>query len=276
MTSSFNSLKPLQGRTVVAACSESKLEELAAGLQGLGAKVLPFPVIELRPLEDTRLVDRAIESLHEYEWIIFTSVHGVRFFLQRLRAVAREQQAIPNICAIGPATAKALVESGYTVALVPEKFAAEGIIEALETRVGGLGVLAGCRILIPRAKEGRDLLPNALLAAGALVDVVPCYQNARPDPDENILNQLRTVNPDMFVFTSSSAVRNMIDILGYEDGKRMLLKMVVAVLGPITGSTVESYGKFAEIIPRESTVASLLNEICIYCSRNHSTVDRQQ
>lgn len=276
MASSFNSLKPLQGRTVVTACSESKLEELAAGLQGLGATVLPFPVIDLRPLEDTRLVDRAIESLHEYEWIIFTSVHGVRFFLQRLRTVTREQQPLPNICAIGPATAKAVLESGYAVALVPEKFVAEGIIEALETRTGGLGVLAGCRILIPRAKEGREILPKALLAAGALVDVVPCYQNVRPEPDEGILNRLRMADPDMLVFTSSSAVRNMIDIVGYEDGKRMLLKTVVAVLGPITGSTVESYGKCAEIVPRESTVASLLKEICIYCSRNHSTVDRQQ
>jgi uroporphyrinogen-III synthase len=68
----------------------------------------------------------------------------------------------------------------------------------------------------------------------------------------------------------------MIDILGHEDGKSMLLKTVVAVLGPVTGNTLESFGKRAEIVPRESSIASLLKEICIYCSRTRSTVDRQQ
>ncbi len=275
MSSAPNPSKPLLNRTAVVACSDKKLAELKAGLEALGARVLPFPVIEAREIQDTRLLDQALSSLDEYSWMIFTSAYGVTFFLRRLldQGVGGK---IPKICAIGPATAKAVMEFGYEVALVPEQFVAEGIIQALSEFSGGLASLAGHRILIPRAKEGRDVLPEALRESGALVDVVPCYETVQAELEEGLIETIRASRPDLAVFTSSSAVRNTIDILGAADGTIMLRESVVAALGPITRSTAESFGKSPEIVPKKSTIASLLEEICKYYNRNNSIVDRRQ
>ncbi len=276
MDSSFDPHKPLLGLTAAIACSKTKLEELSGGLEQLGARVLPVPVIELQALEDTSLLDKAIKSLNTYDWIVFTSAHGVRFFLQHLGLRHSRFTPLPKICAIGPGTARALNEAGYAVSLIPEAFIAEGVVDSLKKYAGGCHPLSGQHFLIPRAREGRDVIPAALNAAGAQVDVVPCYRNVKPQTDEDLIVRLKGMPPDLFVFTSSSTVRNMIDILGPEDGNSILLKTVVAVLGPVTGGTLESFGKRAEIVPGESTIASLLKEICAYFIRNHSTVDRQQ
>jgi uroporphyrinogen III methyltransferase/synthase len=240
--------------------------ELVSGLAAMGANVLPLPVIEARPIEDTHLLDKALASLPEYAWIIFTSAYGVRFFMQRLSA-SRLNPNMPKMCAVGPATASEIREFGYEAALIPRQFVAEGVLEALGKYHGGLQHLAGRRILLPRAKEARELLPEALTAAGAEVDVVPCYQTVRAEIDQDVLRQLRVKRPDLIIFTSSSTIRNMIDILGREEGKRMLLESPVAVLGPVTGRTAESFGKCAEIVPGENTVAALLEAIRDYYSR---------
>jgi uroporphyrinogen III methyltransferase/synthase len=278
MSSSLNPLQPLLNRTVLIACSEKKTADLTAGLEALGAHVMRLPVMELRPIEDAHLLDRALASLREYSWIIFTSSYGAQFFMQHLkkRERLRDWSGMPKICAIGPATAEAVKDFGREVALIPEQFVAEGVLAALENFSGGLHSLAGQRFLIPRAEEARDLLPSALAASGAHVDVIPCYRNIRANPDPGLIRKLQKAKPDLIVFTSSSAVRNMVDILGPEDGKRMLLESVVAVLGPITGTTAASFGKRAEILPGQSTIASLIEEIRRYYSRNHSTADNRQ
>ena len=260
------SQKPLRNRTILVACSAAKMVELTARLQEAGGEVLPFPVIEVQELEDKQPLDQAIASLHEYSWVIFTSVHGVRYFMRWLNdhAARGAIAPMPKICAIGPATAGALAEFGHMAALVPEQFVAEGVLESLAQCSGGLSGLSGQRILLPRAQEGRELLSDALRAAGARVDVVPCYRTVEAAIDESRIRQVRDTRPDLIVFTSSSTVRNMVDILGQEDGKKKLLESFVAVLGPVTGRTLESFGKRADIIPRENTIASLVEEICAY------------
>lgn len=237
----------------------------------MGANVLPFPVIKMQELTDRHLLDQALESLTAYSWVVFTSVYGVNFFMRHLQqsGITGSPSEFPRICAIGPATAKAVRDAGYEVELVPEQFVAEGIVEALAKYSGGLEALVGQRILLPRAREARDVLPGALAASGIRVDVVPCYENVRPEFDEGALERIRAARPDLILFTSSSTVRNMIDILGQEEGKRMLLESVVGVLGMITGSTAESLGKRAEIVPRESTIASLLEAVHEYYTRKN-------
>lgn len=259
-----NANKPLRGRTILVACSASKMVELTARLEEAGGRVLPFPVIEVREMEDHGMLDRALAQLEEYAWIIFTSGHAVAFFMRRLNERKPAAARMPKICAIGPATARAVAGFGCEVALVPERFVAEGIVEALDKYAGGLGSLAGQRILIPRALEGREVIPEALAAAGALVDVVPCYRTVRAGLDEDAAWRIRQAKIDMIVFTSSSAVRGMMDSLGREDAQKLLLGSAVAVLGPVTGKTVEDFGKRAEIIPRASTIEALAREICSY------------
>jgi uroporphyrinogen III methyltransferase / synthase len=255
--------KPLQGLTILVACSAKKLAELVSGLRAMGGTVLPFPVIEAKEIEDMHLLDHSLESLREYDWILFTSAYGVRFFLQRLNeyAVDMTSRTMPKLCAIGPATAAELKEFGYDASLVPERFLAEGVLDALGKYHGGIQNLAGKRILLPRALNARELLPTALAKAGAWVDVIPCYQTVRGQIDADVLLQLRKKDPDLIVFTSSSTISNLFETLGLEAGKQLLHHSTVAVLGPVTGNTAQSFGKSPEIIPKENTVASLIEAI---------------
>jgi uroporphyrinogen III methyltransferase / synthase len=258
--------KPLQDLTILVACSVKKMAEFVSGLHAMGATVLPFPVIEAKAIDDTKLLDRSLESLSEYDWILFTSAYGVRFFMQRLneRAVDGISRTMPRLCAIGPATAAELKEFGYDASLIAERFLAEGVLDALTKYHGGIQNMAGKRILLPRALKARELLPTALAEAGAQVDVIPCYQTVQGQIDPDVLLRLKNKDPDLIVFTSSSTISYLFETLGLEVGKRLLSHSTVAVLGPVIANTAKSYGKSPEIIPSESTAAALIEAIGRY------------
>lgn len=267
--STNSSFKQPFNRTVLLVCSGKKIGELKMRLEEMGCSVLPLPVIEAHEIQDKSLLDKAISSLQQYTWIIFTSGYGVTYFTQRLRELVPGDPSgnMPKICAIGPATAKVLTEGGFSTTLIPEQFVAEGVIQSLERYHGGLEHLAGCSILLPRAEDARDVLPDTLRAAGAHVDVVPCYRTVRATIDEHIIRQIRSRSPDLIVFTSSSTVRNLVGILGRKEGERILRESAVAVIGPITANTVASFGKHVDIIPVENTTAALIESIREYCSQ---------
>ncbi len=259
----------LKGKKILVACSAKKMSALVDGLRASGAKVLPLPIIEIRDIDDKSRLDQAIASLRQYSWIIFTSAHGVLYFSKRLdeRKINRDIFRDIKICAVGPATAKSLQERGFKTDLVPEVFVAEGIIESLKKFSGGLDKLAGKHILIPRAKEARNELPDALVSAGAHVDIAVCYQTVGAKMSENDIAAIKAEIPDMAVFTSSSTVKYTMEVLGPDAGKKLLEKSTVAALGPITAHTVESFGKQVEIIPKQSTIVALIRSIGEYYSR---------
>jgi uroporphyrinogen III methyltransferase/synthase len=261
--------KPLLNRTVLATCSAKKMPALASGIEAMGGTPLPFTVAETQELEDTRLLDQAVASLNKYAWIIFTSAYGVSFFMRRLNAlgIRISKKEMPKICAIGPATAAEVESAGFEVALIPRNFVAEGVVESMGEFLGGLSYIAGQRILIPRAKEAREIIPEALAKAGAIVDIAPCYQKVPAAPSAPLIDRIRNKRPDLIVFASSSGVRNLVDILGEPEGRTILSECTVAVLGPITAATVASFGKHAEILPEQNTIASLLEAISAYYSR---------
>jgi uroporphyrinogen III methyltransferase / synthase len=259
---------PLFDKLIVVASSPALCEKLVPGLRAMGASVTELRVITIRKMQDQSPVDAAIDRICDYEWIIFTSSYGVECFADRLeeRGFARLEGQLHNVCAVGPGTAATLERRGFAVALCPDNFVAEGILEALQRRHGGLRNLAGRRILIPRAKEARDVLPRRLAEAGILVDVVPCYETIRGDiPDEQV-EQLRSRRADLVIFTSSSAVNNFLSITGRESGLRFLGECPVAVLGPVTAEAVQAALRRPEIIPNENTVPSLLESIQSYFS----------
>jgi uroporphyrinogen III methyltransferase / synthase len=262
----FVASKPLINKTIFAACSSKKMADLTAGLEALGGTVVPLAVIEAKEIDDKRALDEALLSLGKYSWIIFTSAYGVAFFAKRFEElnIRQDRKVGPKICAVGPATARALKDCGFDTALVPEQYVAEGIIQALDRHCGGLRRLAGNRVLLPRALEARDVLPNALAGAGAQVDIVACYETLKTEMHETTLRQMYGMAPDLMVFTSSSTIKNLMAILGQEYGKKLLSNSRVAVLGPITAKTAESFGKHPEIVPKENTVASLLDAIRDY------------
>ncbi len=248
------------------ACSALKAEKLSTGLKKLGAEVYLFQAIEVRELPDQAILDSALMKLHQYAWIIFTSVHAVRAVARRMEALGLEgPSTIPGqVCAIGPATAAALEEAHFSVALVPKEHAAEGIVAALEAQPGGLRAFQGERVLLPRAREARDVLPDALTAAGADVDIIPCYETVVGRPDEKLVSQLGSGAPDLLVFTSSSTVSNFIEILGDDVARPVLSQACVAALGPIVAGTLESYGRKPDILPGASTIENLLESIAAF------------
>jgi len=260
---------PLARKRVLIACSDMKAEKLASGLTDLGADVTVFPVISMVPAADKAPLDNALDRLQEFAWIIFTSAYGVRYFLNRMaeRGMPVQRCDTAAICAVGPATAQALHETGKRVSLIPEKYDAEGILAALGKKHGGLHALEGLRILLPRAREARDLLPDTLRAHGALVDAVPCYENRMPQIRPDLVRAILARPPELVVFTSSSTVNNFLAILGIEEGRNMLARARVAALGPITCRTLAAHGKDAEIVPCESTIDSLLERIGEYFTR---------
>ncbi len=261
--------RALLRKTVLLVCSPLKAAPLAAGLQSMGAEVRPFQAISVRPAKDLAALDAALFSLDDYSWIIFTSAYAVVFFDRRMRelGVSADKFAHLRVCAVGPATAKKARESGIPVSLVPEEFVAEGVLQALEKKLGSLQELAGKRILMPRAKEAREILPAELAAAGATVDVAVCYETVQAEIDPDLVADVRNNPPDLIVFTSSSNVAHFAAILGAESARRLLTEATIAVLGPVTAKTVGSFGKQPEILPRENTIPSLIESIRTHFQR---------
>ncbi|HYK87139.1 MAG TPA: uroporphyrinogen-III synthase [Acidobacteriota bacterium] len=262
-TDSRTNPAPLEGKYVGVACSPMKFGPLMEALREMGAQVDPLDVIAIRELEDNSALDAALVNLDSYTWTIFTSSYAAVFFSRRVfaRGLEKELLKLRNVCAVGPGTADTLRKHGIEVTLIPEEFVAEGVLRALADRHGGLTGLAGAGILLPRAKEARDVLPRELRTAGARVDVVPCYETVEGRIHTEVLKRMRTHDPDLLIFTSSSTVRNFLSILGPEEGKRLICGAVVAALGPVTAGTVESSCKKAEIQPRENTIPSLLEAV---------------
>jgi uroporphyrinogen III methyltransferase/synthase len=263
MSNSFLDSLPLRDRTVVVAASPEKGETLKGELERMGATVLLARVSLIQAVEDTAPLDAALREVDQYRWVLFTSVHAVQFFCRRMADLGLEhlRAELKGVCAIGPATAARLTELRFRVSLVPDEFVSEGVLHALARVHGGMENLRGVRILLPRAREGRDLLPRELLAAGALVDVAPCYESVPYQLDEETRRQITGRPPDLLVFTSPSNVRNFVDAWGEIPGREILVSSTVAALGPVTSAAVLSYGKKADILPEANTIASLLDAI---------------
>ncbi len=260
---------PLRGKRVLIAASPQTAEKLSTWLEAWGARLVRLQVIDIHKILDPVALAQVLPSLGKYGWIIFTSSYGVRFFLEHLADNGFSSRDFGNsrICAVGPATAEAAKAQGLQVDLVPDEYVAEGVVRALVRRVEESGTLAGCRILLPRARQARDVIPRELAAAGAQVDILPCYETLQAEVDRSVISDILESAPELLVFTSSSNVSNFVAALGPENASRILKAGVVAVLGPASAQTVAGYGKQPEILPRENTVESLLQAVSDYFSR---------
>ena len=226
---------PLFGKRIVVTRDHRQAAELALPLEELGAEVIPLPCIEIRPPEDPEPLDHAIARLRTYDWLIFTSVNGVKYFLERLDASARDLRALSNvkICCIGPATAAAVEALHLKVDLIPQEYVAESLIEAFTEEH-----LSGRRILLPRAAVARDLVPKELERRGASVEVVEAYRTVAP---ANLIERAAEVlarRPHWITFGSSSAVKNLTQAAEAEAMKGVK----IASIGPITSQTVRECG----------------------------------
>jgi uroporphyrinogen III methyltransferase/synthase len=265
---SDSSEQPLAGRTIVITRARAQADEFAAELERLGARVVSCPTIEIVEPESYALLDEAIENLYGYDWLIFTSVNGVDYFLRRLEGRGHEVSELDElrVCAIGEATAFRLREARIHVDVIPEQFKAEGAYAALEAYVGGREGLERLNFLIPRAAIARDYLPKALEEAGARVDVVPAYRTVRPQTSERgrVEAMLAGGAIDCITFTSSSTVSNFAQLFDTTDLSQLLEGVTIACIGDITAATAAEYNLRTDILPNEYTIPALTRAIVDY------------
>ena len=252
--------RPLFGRRVVVTRARAQSGELSAALENLGAEVHEFPTIQISPPEDFGSLDAAIRDLDSFSLIVFTSVNGVEAFLKRLQHHGLDLRAVPRdmkVAAIGPATAERIVRAGLRVDLVPEEYRAEALIEALAT-----GSLLGERILIPRAKVAREILPERLREAGAEVVVVPAYESVPLlEGRQELSLRLQSGEIDCVTFTASSTVENFVGAFGAEEAARLLAQTRVACIGPITADTARKHGIRVDAEAGEYTIPGLVEAL---------------
>lgn len=249
-------VKPLAGQRIVVTRPPHQAPELAERLEALGATPVLFPTITIRPMADNGELDEAIGDLGRYDWVIFTSVNGVAIFFEQMADLELDAGIFDGVRvgAIGPATGDALADNGVTPDYIPEEFVAERIAE-------GLGDVSGLSILLPRAEIARKTLREMLVEQGAAVDEVATYQTLPAKPDSEALAALEDV--EIITFTSSSTVRNFIQLVGgREEATRLLQDATVACIGPITAGTVEEeLDMRAAIVADEYTMDGLVAAI---------------
>jgi uroporphyrinogen III methyltransferase/synthase len=225
--------RPLFGRRVVVTRARAQASGLAATLAALGADVVELPAIRVEPRLDSPEVREAVHAIHSYALICLTSPNGVRLLFQALDEAGFDARALANatVAAIGPGTARALAMRGIRADVVPERSIAEALVSSLESVD-----VRGRPVLVARAAEARDVLPEALRDRGAKVDVVALYETVAEDPEPAALEAARAA--DYVTFTSSSTVRNFMAAAG----DQLPQEARIVSIGPVTSDAARAVG----------------------------------
>jgi uroporphyrinogen III methyltransferase / synthase len=241
--------RPLHGRRVVVTRARAQASGFARTLRQLGAEVVELPAIRIESLVDSAEVRAAAAAIGEYALVCLTSPNGVRLLFDALAEAGTDARALAGatVAAIGPGTARELKARGIVADIVPERFVAEALVEAL----AGVEV-AGKRGLVARAAEARDVLPEALRERGAELDVVSLYETVREAPDEAAIDAAGEA--EYVTFTSSSTVRNLKEALGdrFPTGAR------VVSIGPVTSETCRELGLTVDVEAERHDIDGLL------------------
>jgi len=257
--------KPLVGVRVLVGRARHQAGALAGELRKLGADVLEIPFIEIRRPRSFQPLDRALKNLSSYDWLILTSVNGVDAMGERMGKLrlTRKNLAHLKIAAIGPATKKAIEKRGSRVDVMPDEYVAESVVKSLRREVKGK------RVLLVRAKVARDVIPRELRKAGAQVDVVEAYETVVPQSSRVRLRKaLRNAEtrPDVVTFTSSSTVKNFVNLLGVTSGKSprrsgFLEGIQLASIGPVTTATLRELRLGVDLEAKQYTIPGLIAAI---------------
>lgn len=254
---STKSNKRLDGVRVLVGRARHQASALSSALRELGASILEIPFIEIQRPRTYKPLDEALAKLHQYHWVIFTSVNGVDAFWDRLdeRGINRKELRHLKVAAIGPATKKAVEGQGKQVDVMPKQYVAESVVESLRSQVHGQ------RVLLARARVARDVIPLELAKLGATVDVVEVYETVVPQESRR---QLRVAlknakaRPNVITFTSSSTARHFVELAG--DGVD-LKGIRLASIGPITSATLRELGLPVDIEAEVYTIPGLVAAI---------------
>jgi uroporphyrinogen-III synthase len=272
--------QPLRGIRVLVGRARHQAGALSSELRQRGADVIEIPFIEIRKPKSFQPLDAALKTLGTYNWLILTSVNGVEAMwdrMERIReghdfsravrtlkstAALAAEGPLLRIAAIGPATKKAIEQRGAKVHVVPKEYIAESVVRSLKKKVKGK------RVLLVRAKVARDVIPRELSKAGAHVDVVEAYETVVPQSSRARLRatlKSPKKRPHVVMFTSSSTVRNFVELLGPRQTSKTrslaLAEIRMASIGPVTSSTLREQGLAVDIAAKEFTIPGLIAAI---------------
>ncbi|MGR3309659.1 MAG: bifunctional uroporphyrinogen-III C-methyltransferase/uroporphyrinogen-III synthase, partial [Candidatus Brocadiales bacterium] len=256
--------KPLFGKTVAVTRSRDQASEFAEQLQERGAKVVEFPTIKTVPPDNIEPMDEVIRTVESFDWLIFTSVNGVDAFFKRLFDLGGDIRNLKGvkICSIGPATTERIRGFYLRVDCQPPKYVAESVVEELKKIESSSGGLKDKKILMPRADIARSYLPDELQKLGAeAVEVVAYKTILAPPEDASILEKLRKGDVDIITFTSSSTVRNFVEVVGKEYTSKLNGRVKFASIGPITTKTAKELGLHISLEAKEYTIPGLVKTI---------------
>ncbi|MDH4320544.1 MAG: uroporphyrinogen-III C-methyltransferase [Desulfobulbaceae bacterium] len=252
--------RPLFNKRILVTRTREQASELVRLLEDQGADCVEGATIAMEPPDSWDELDAALARISDYQWLVFSSINAIRYFFGRLREKGMDSRDLrgPKVAAVGIATAEALREYGIRADLIPEEFTGDGLAASMVAQ----GV-KGAKVLVPRAKKAREILPDTLREHGAEVEVVTVYQNVRPKDYEMVREELAKGDIDMVTFTSSSTVTNFLDMLG-TDREKLLAGVKCAAIGPITAKTAAKHGLKIDVQPPVYTIPSLVDAIVAF------------
>ena len=251
--------KPLFGKKIVITRARAQASGLVAELNRLGAQCIEVPTIKIAPPEDIKPLKTAIDNLGQYDWLVLTSVNGVKYFFDILFAKGKDVRALGHLkfACIGPVTKERLADYGIISDILPDTYQAESVVEAFSDLN-----MTGKKVLLPRAKKARTILPEQLTLMGALVDEVTAYETRLADEGkEMLIDMLEAGDIDAVTFTSSSTVTNFLTLLEGQNASALLEKVVLASIGPITSDTIRAQGLAPDIEADAFTIDGLIEAL---------------
>ncbi|MCU1382847.1 MAG: cysG 4 [Acidobacteria bacterium] len=266
--------RPLFGKRIVVTRPKDQSIELVERLEAMGAEAIEAPMIRILPPEDFAPLDDACARAGEFDWIVFSSANGVDAFMERLLAGPKDLRALgaARLCGVGPGTGDHLADYGLKVDLTPAEYRAEAVLRALSAR----GDVRGLNILLPHADIGRELLADELRRLGANVTEVVAYRTVavegERDGEPDIYRMLLEHSIDVVTFTSASAVRNFVRVLGAEPAADLLATTVVACIGPVTAEAASQSNIKTTIQPEHYTIPALVAAIAKFFEAEHTEV----
>ena len=258
--------RPLFGKRVLVTRPKDQGMALVERLEAMGAEAIEAPMIHILPPDDYGPLDEAAARASDFDWIVFSSVNAVDAFMARLLAGPMDVRVLGGVrlCGVGPATAEHLARHGLKVDLTPQEYRADAILRALAERGG----VAGRKILLPHADIGRELIADELRKQGADVTEVVAYRTVDVEADRegepDVYRMLLERTIDVVTFTSASAVRNFVRVLGAEPAADLLRATVVACIGPVTAEAAAQANITTTIQPANYTIPALVDAIAKY------------
>jgi uroporphyrinogen III methyltransferase/synthase len=249
---------PLAGKTVLVTRPENEAQNTVSALEDLGARVLVAPAITIRPIDDPSSLDQTLLRLNSFDWLVFTSANGVRFFIRRIFQTGFDIRQLGHIkiAAIGPGTAKALEEFGIKADLIPQKYRSEDLANALAEHVKGK------KVLLARADRGRTVLKDELDPIADEVVQVPVYHNADADSiPEEVLQEIRNNQVDWVLLTSSAIARRFAAMLPPDEAQNLIAKIKFASISPVTSDATRAVGIEPIVEAEVFTLAGLIDAI---------------